>query len=149
MAGKKPTKSRKAVKPAKSKASPRKPATSPRVKAAAPLRASAPKKVGAVSAPEKPAKASAHASYHPKTEVPQHHDAPPVHASPVPHLIAMTQPWMMLGLQMTLTGLALQARMAQTAMKMAPMPTAMLKGSEAVSAWLAAVRGQDWKPGKG
>jgi hypothetical protein len=150
MAGKKPpikaSKTQKTAKPAKAKAAPRKAAAPPRSKAAVPLRASAPKKVGAV--PEASAKPSSRADYLPKTDLPPLHKAPGAGLPQVPNVLAMAQPWMMLGLQMALTGITLQARVARAAMSMAPTPAAFRQGKEAVDAWADAVRGQDPKPRK-
>jgi len=131
---KKPTTTRKAAKPAKSKPAPRTATATKRAKAAAPLRASAPKKVGALSASEPQAKSTAHAAYHPETNVPPLHQPPASDVGPAPHLITMARPWMMLGAEMTAMAFSFHARMAQAAMAIAQPAT--------FNPWLAAMQSQ-------
>jgi hypothetical protein len=118
---------------------PRKVAARPRAQATAPLLASAPKRVGAISKVPGAAKSPARANYHAKT------DLPPLHKSAVAgtpaafDFLRMAQPWMTLGWQMTAVGFAMQARVAKVAMNMPPATAAMQQGTEAFNAWLALV----------
>jgi len=114
---------------------------------AAPLLARAPKKVGAVSKGTATAKAVARAApYHPKTDLPplQKTSAPP--RADVPDVFAMAQPWMALGVHMTATGLAMQARMTKAALDNPAAAMAMKQGTGALAAWLALFRVRS--PGK-
>lgn len=123
-------------------ATPRKAAASARTQAAVPLRADMPKKVGAVSGPRKSAKPSRRADYQPKTELPPLHTSPLASVKPAPTPLAIAKPWMTLGLQMFLTGLTMQARMARALMSMSPAGTAMRQGTSAANAWAAFIGGK-------
>lgn len=123
-------------------------ATQGRPQVAMPLRASVPKKVGLATQPANQKKRSDKADYHPRTEVPPLQEAPQAGVMPVTNLLAIARPWMMLGLQMTITGFTLQARMARAAMQLTPAAAAMRQGAKATNAWLAAVYGYQPKAGK-
>lgn len=105
--------------------------------AAAPLLASSPKKVGALSKAPGAAKTTKDASYQPKTELPPLHQATTPALPGAPDVFALARPWMTLGLQMTAASLAMQARMAKAALEMPPAATALRQGSAAFGAWLA------------
>lgn len=119
-----------------------------RPQVAMPLRASVQKKVGPATQSANHEKRSGKAAYHPKTEVPPLQEAPQASVAPVPNLLAIARPWMMLGIQMTITGFTLQARMARAAMQLTPAAAAMRQGAKATNAWLAAVYGYQPKAGK-
>jgi hypothetical protein len=129
------------AKKAKSSTPPRKSSGQGRAQAAAPLLANEPKKVGTVPR-QTASKASSHASYHPKTELPPLQKARKANHVPVLGVIELARPWMMLGFHMATVGIAMQARVARVAMNFTPATAAMQQGSEALNTWLAAVRGQ-------
>lgn len=109
-----------------------------RVQAAAPLLSHTAKKIGALDKPSSAKTPQADASYQPKTQAPATpvpHNATAAAARPVIDVMAMAQPWMTLGWQMTAASLALQARMAKAALDMPPAATAMRQGAEALNAW--------------
>lgn len=132
LAGKlaKPAKRAKANSPA------RKTAARARATAAAPLLATAPKKVGAVGRAEQAAGSPSRASYQPKTDVPPHQGSLPVRPPAALDVMTMAQPWMTLGWRMTAAGFALQASAAKAAMEMPPAKTAMRQSAEVFKAWL-------------
>jgi hypothetical protein len=103
-----------------------------RSKTAAPLLAHTLKKVGALDRSSPAKKAPADASYQPKTQAPASRVGAPQAAIDV---MALAQPWMTLGWQMTAAGFALQARMTKAALSMPPATAAMRQGAEALNAW--------------
>jgi len=114
-----------AVSPARSKKS-----------VAAPLLATAPKKIGKVTSKTTAAVKPA-APYQPKSEVAPLAQAPRAAATPAFDPLALARPWMRLGLQMTMSNLALQAGMVRSVMNHPPAAVAMRQGSAAYKAWLA------------
>jgi hypothetical protein len=113
----------------------------PRQQAAAPLLARAPKKVGAVNKDAAtPKTVSRAAPYHPKTDLPPLHGSAGGRPAAMPDVFAMARPWMALGVHMTTTGLAMQARMAKAALDTPPAAMAMKHGTEALTAWLELFR---------
>jgi hypothetical protein len=127
---------------AKAKPPSRKAALS-RQQPAAPLLARAPKKVGVVSKnDDAPKDATRAAPYQPKTDLPPFQKTSAPHRAVVPDVLAMARPWMALGVRMTATGLAMQARMAKAALDTPPAAIAMKQGTEALNAWLAFFRVQ-------
>jgi len=142
---KKPRKAARRAK--KTVAAPRARADKPIV-AAAPLLATAPKKVGKVTRKTSDA-VKPDAPYQPMTDV-----APlaPAAAKPTASMnarksgaaaipafdpLALARPWMQLGFKMTLSNFALQARVVRAAMDLPPTAVAMRQGSAAYKAWLA------------
>lgn len=104
--------------------------------AAAPLLASAPKKFGKVTAKATDAVKSK-APYQPKTEPVPLAKAPRAATMPAFDPLALARPWMRLGFQMTMSNLAVQMRLARTAMNLPPTAAAMRQGSAAYKAWLS------------
>jgi len=114
-----------------------------RQQAAAPLLARAPKKVGTVSAGTATAKSVTRAApYQPKTDLPPLQKSSGAPQAAVPDVFAMARPWMALGIRMTATGLAMQARMAKAALDNPAAAMAMKQGTGALTAWLALFRVQ-------
>lgn len=114
------------------------------VLAAVPLRASVPKKVGKTVDTVKSS-----APYQPKTDVAPIAAAgskaptsatPRAAATPAFDPFALARPWLRLGAQMAVANLALQARIAKTAMDLPPTAIAMRQGTAGYSAWLAMIR---------
>ena len=111
--------------------------------AAAPLLATAPKKVGKVANAVKPG-----APYQPKitagpdtpanekktTKAPR---AAALPALPAFDPLALARPWMRLGFQMTMSNLALQTSIVRASMDLPPAAAAMHRGSAAYKAWFA------------
>ena len=104
--------------------------------AAAPLLATAPKKVGRATGKTMGAVKSA-APYQPKTEAVPLAKAPRTAATPGFDPLALARPWMRLGFQMTMSNLALQARIARSVMDHPPAAAAMRQSSAAYNTWLA------------
>jgi hypothetical protein len=116
--------------------------------AAAPLLASAPKKVGKV-ARKKVGKVTRkrsdavqpNAPYQPKTDVTPdarpHSKTPRVAAIQPFDPLALAQPWLRLGFQMAMSNIALQARIARAAMDLPPTAAAIRQGSDAYRSWLS------------
>lgn len=119
---------------------PRKAARQGRVPAAAPLLATTPKKIGAVTKVADVAKSPAKADYQPKTDLPSLGQRTDTGIPAVPDFLAMARPWMALGFQMTAAGFAMQVRMARATMDIPPAATAMRQGAEAFNAWLGLLR---------
>ena len=111
----------------------------PRQQPAAPLLARAPKKVGAVSKDDAtpPGTVARSAPYHPKTDLPPLHSSAGRGPAAVPDVFAMARPWMALGVHMTATGVAMQARMTKAALDTPAAAMAMKQGTDALTAWLA------------
>ena len=107
--------------------------------AAAPLLATAPKKVGKVSNAAK-----RDAPYQPKItagpDTPANEKkttmAPRAAGLPAFDPLALARPWMRLGFQMTMSNLALQTSIVRAAMDLPPAAAAMHRGSAAYKAWL-------------
>ncbi|MFN3746258.1 MAG: hypothetical protein ACK4TL_16275 [Hyphomicrobiaceae bacterium] len=118
---------------------PRKVAARPRAHPAAPLLASTPKRVGAISKIPGAAKSSPRGRYLPKTDLAPLNKSAAASGPAAINFLAMAQPWIRLGWQMTAAGFAMQARVAKAAMDMPPATTAMRQGTEALNAWLALV----------
>jgi hypothetical protein len=107
--------------------------------AAAPLLATAPKKVGKTSAKSADAVKPA-APYQPKTGGASStvaRQAARAAASPAFDPLALARPWMRLGVRMAMSNLALQARMISAIMDFPPTAAAMRQGSAAYKAGLA------------
>ena len=104
--------------------------------AAAPLLARAPKKTGKVTA-KLPAAVKPNAPYQPKTEAAPLTSARRASTMPAFDPLALVRPWMRLGLQMTMSNFALQARLVQAAIDLPPTATAIKQGSAAYKGWLA------------
>lgn len=118
--------------------------------AAAPLLATAPKKVGKVAAKTSDA-VRPKAPYQPKTDVapgtsPSGKTPRTAAIQPFDPL-ALARPWMQLGFQMTMSNLTLQARIVRAAMDLPPTAAAMRQGSATYKAWLAMLGGA--QPAKG
>jgi len=107
------------------------------IAAAAPLLASAPKKIGKVSARSLEA-VKPNAPYQPKTKSAPLAKAPHAAATPAFDPLALARPWMRLGLQMTMSNLAVQVRLVRAAMDSPPVAAALRQGSTAYKAWLGA-----------
>jgi hypothetical protein len=86
--------------------------------------------VGAISNPSGAAKS-------PPRHQSDERDAPRARAAI--DFLAMAQPWMRLGWQMTAASFAMQARVAKAAMDIPPATVAMRQGTDALNAWLALV----------
>jgi hypothetical protein len=104
--------------------------------AAAPLLARAPKKVGKVTA-KLPEAVKPNAPYQPKTEAAPLASASRASTMPAFDPLALARPWMRLGLQMTMSNFALQARLVQAAIDLPSTATAIKQGSAAYKGWLA------------
>ena len=119
------------------------------VVAAAPLLATAPKKVGKVTGKASDA-VKPNAPYQPKTG-----GASSTVAKPAARAVtvaafdplALARPWMRLGVEMAMSNLALQARIAKAALDVPPAAAAMRQGSAVYGAWLAMLGGA--RPAKG
>ena len=122
---------------------------------AAPLLATAPKKVGKVAAKATGA-VKPSAPYQPKTDIAA--ITPPVvkTATKQPRTgtapaafdpFALARPWMWLGFRMTVANLSLQARVTRAAMDMPPAAAALRHSAAAYRAWLALLGGA--QPAKG
>jgi len=117
--------------------------------AAAPLLATAPKKVGKVTGKASEAVKS-NAPYQPKTG-----PASSMAAQPTARAVtvaafdplALARPWMKLGAEMAMSNLALQARIAKAAMDVPPAAAAIRQGTAIYGAWLAMLGGP--RPVKG
>jgi hypothetical protein len=118
--------------------------------AAAPLLATAPKKIGKVTGKTSEA-VRPKAPYQPKTDVTpaaRPNGATPRAAAIQPFdPLALARPWMQLGFQITMSNLTLQARIVRAAMDLPPTAAAMRQGSAAYKAWLAMLDGP--RPAKG
>ena len=110
--------------------------------AAAPLLATAPKKVGKVTGKASEAVKS-NAPYQPKTGPASSMAAQPTAFDP----LALARPWMKLGAEMAMSNLALQARIAKAAMDVPPAAAAIRQGTAIYGAWLAMLGGA--RPVKG
>ena len=147
MAGKTHAKTRittKSARPAK-KAEPASRAARARTKkqVAAPLLATAPKKVGKPSVKSADAVKPA-APYQPKTGGASStvaRQAERAAASPAFDPLALARPWMRLGVRMAMSNLALQLRMISAIMDFPSTATAMRQGSAAYKAGLAMLEG--------
>jgi hypothetical protein len=118
--------------------------------AAAPLLATAPKKVGKVASKRSEA-VKPNAPYQPKTDVApdarRNSKMPRVGAIQPFDPLALAQPWLRLGFQMAMSNIALQARIARAAMDLPPTAAAMRQGSDAYKSWLSMLGGA--RPAKG
>lgn len=115
-AGKSSAPNRRAATPGIKKKSATGKSTPKKSAAAAPLLARTPKKVGKVTGADKPK----------VTHRPKAGPAPlPVAINP----LALARPWMQLGLQMTLSAIAIQARMARAAMDLSSGAAALRYGA--------------------
>lgn len=108
--------------------------------AAAPLLATAPKKVGKVTGKASDA-VEPNARYQPKTDVAPgsqpNSKVPRAAAIQAFDPLALAQPWLRLGFQMAISNLTLHARIVRVAMDLPPTSAAMRQGSAAYKAWLA------------
>ena len=150
----KPRTAKRTAAPAKKQKSParaaKKTATKPRatrvekaVVAAAPLLATAPKKVGKATAKATDA-VKPNAPYQPKTGGALSTFAKPATQAPAMSAfdpLALARPWMRLGAEMAMSNWALQARIAKAAMDVPPAAAVIRQGSAVYSAWFAMLGG--------
>jgi hypothetical protein len=109
------------------------------VVAAAPLLATAPKKVGKVTAKASEA-VKPNAPYQPKTSGASSTVAKsPARTAATTAIdpLALVRPWMRLGADMAMSNWALQARIAKAAMDVPPAAAALRQGSAVYGAWLS------------